>query len=126
MHSVFGPIQWSNCVPLIPHDAPLHGPPALYLKAPAAQPPAAGCTDTLRCQTPPAAGGAGCRRTAGGTAGGPRRSPGPPAGSPRPSCPSGSTPHQSCWSRGMAGAPGDPLGLKTVSLQEHGDRRVLQ
>lgn len=105
---------------LLSHDAPLIAPPPVYLKAPVARPPAAGCSDILHCQTRWAAGGAGRRQTAGGSAGSPRQSCSSPQVSLGPSCPSGSRPHRSCQSLHMADGCGDPPELKTGSLQ--GDR----
>ena len=91
---------------------------SVYLWAPAARPPAAGCSDTLHRRSRRGAAGAGCRQAAEGTAGGPRWSRSSPVGSQGPSGPGESRPHQSCQSRHTAGGRDDPPGLKTGSLLE--------
>lgn len=91
----------------------------VYLSAPAARPPAARYSGTLRYQSHRAAGDRGLRQTEHGIVPvHPHWSRSISAGSPGPPCTDESRPHQNCQSCHTADTGGDPLGLKTGALQE--------
>lgn len=93
-----------------------------YLSAPAARPPAARYSDTLRYQSRRAAGGRGPRQTEHGIVPvHPRWSCSISAGSPGPLCTDESRPHQKCQCCHTADTGGDPPGRKTGALPEKRD-----